>query len=284
MIGRQISNRHHYLPEFYLKQWSATDSMIVRFHRPRDRVVVSRHSAKGTGYEFGLYSLEGESDPDVLEQEFFKPVDNAAAPILVRLINDGPAGFDGLDRTRWARFVMSLQLRGPHSISELREGLYRTLREVIVRTHGLGAFEAALVQEPEQIANFHKACLPEFIDNAVNGSLLINMRWAVFVMSGGTRDLLTGDRPYLRWHGMGDPRCYVSVPISPTHLFVAANAVETLRALAKQPRKDTVRNANDQIIRMAVQNVYATALSHREFVEARLRRNGEPIPGSILGD
>lgn len=284
MAGRQISNRHHYLPEFYLKRWAATDGMIVRYHRPHDRVVVSRHSARGTGYEFGLYTLEGVSDPDRIEREFFKPVDNAAAPILVRLIDDGPAGLDGLDRTRWARFVMSLQLRGPHSLSELKEGLDRTLREVIERTRGLGAYEEALAHAPEQITNFHKACLPEFIDNAFNGSLLVNMRWAVFNMSGGTRDLLTGDRPYLRWHGMGDPRCYLSVPISPTHLFVAANAIETLRALEEQARKDTVRNANDQIARMALQSVYATGSSHRDFVEARLRRNGGPIPGSILGD
>ena len=284
MPENQISKRHHYLPEFYLKRWAAANGKIVRYYRPCDQVVVSRHSPKGAGYEFGLYTLEGASYPDLLEREFFKPVDDAAAPILARLIDDGPACLDGLDRTRWARFVMSLQLRGPHSLSELEQGLGRNLREVIERTRGIGAYEDALATAPEQMANFHKACLPEFIDNAFNGTLLINMRWAVFDLSGGTHDLLTGDRPYLRWHGMGDPRCYLSVVISPTHLFVAANAMETLRALESQARKYTIRNSNDQIVRMAVRDVYATGPSHKEFVEARLRRHGELIPGSILGD
>jgi len=81
-----------------------------------------------------------------------------------------------------------------------------------------------------------------------------------------------------------DPSCILGVPISPTRVFLAANKMAELEQLSHQSSEDTVRNANNLVVRMAVQNVYGSTNDRREFVEKRLRRpNDAPLPGLIMG-
>jgi len=68
--------KHHYIPEFYLKQWAGADGRLVEFcrrHQKGKDVVVARHTYPGgTGYKRGLYSIRGVPDDikDVLENKF----------------------------------------------------------------------------------------------------------------------------------------------------------------------------------------------------------------------
>jgi hypothetical protein len=111
------------------------------------------------------------------------------------------------------------------------------------------------------------------------------MKWAVMDLSAAAHTLLTADRPYTTSHGFGDPACLLGVPLSPTHLFVAANHVEQLRKLSAQKANDTVRNGNNLMVRLAVENVYGCTDRHLAFVEKRLRRVGDPpVPGIITRD
>ncbi len=289
--------RHHYLPEFYLQRWAAGDGRVFRYHRPHRQVVISRLPPKYTGFEKGLYTLEGETDAQIIETKFFSLVDNAAAPVLKRLILGGPAHLNNDQRNSWARFVMSLQLRGPESLAEIKEFLHRNTRTNIENADGESyqatkragdpdsVYDFALREKPELFANAHKRLLPQLIDHEVIGEVLINMRWAVMNLSAAPHTLLTGDRPYTTSHGLGDPLCLLGVPLSPTHLFVAGNNIELIQKVAAQRPKDAVRNANSLMTRLAVQSVYGNTDSHLTFVEKRLRRADEPpVPGVITRD
>jgi dTDP-D-glucose 4,6-dehydratase len=76
----------------------------------------------------------------------------------------------------------------------------------------------------------------------------------------------------------------LSVPISPTRIFVAANNRAPLESLNRSPSKDTVRTANHNVVRIAVDEVYGSTKSRREFVEKRLRKpNEQPLPGLVMG-
>jgi hypothetical protein len=75
----------------------------------------------------------------------------------------------------------------------------------------------------------------------------------------------------------------LSLPVSPTCLFVAAHDIALLRRLNAQPARDTVRNSNDCIVKLAVQNVYGCTGTQLTFVEKRLRKADDPtVPGVIL--
>jgi hypothetical protein len=282
--------RHHYLPVFYLSQWAGSDGRVVRYHRPNGPTVFSRLSPDHTGFEEGLYALDGAANAQMIETAFFSPIDNAAAPILGRLIARGPADLSGEQRILWARFVMSLQLRSPQSVAEVKTVADRIIRANIeseyLATKQEGdpnsAYEYVFQQVPQLLANAHKAFLPGLIDHHEIGERIINMTWAVPNLSAARHTLLTGDRPYTTSHGLLHRDCLLSVPLSPSRLFVAANDIEQLRRLSAQTPKDTVSNANNLLVKLAVQNVYGCTDTHLAFIEKRLRRPSEPpVPGVI---
>ena len=296
--------RHHYSPQFYLRQWAGGDGRLFRYHRPYNRTVVSKHSPEHTGFEDYLYTVEKGDDPQIIEKGFFSNVDNYAAPILEALSQLGPglvileSGHLGNDqRSDWTRFINSLQLRGPHSLAEIGAFFQRSVRENIERIHGeayratkrLGdpnsVYEYAQRDAPGWVADAHKFLLTQMIDHEQIGHVIVNMIWAVFDLSHATHSLLTSDRPYITSHGLLSPECLLSVPISPTRLFVAANDMSQLKSSASQPKKDLARKANDLAVRMAVENVYGDNAGRLAFVEKRLRRADQPpVPGLITLD
>jgi hypothetical protein len=253
------------------------------------------------GFEDYLYTVPSGDDPQILEKGFFSNVDNYSAPILEALTRRGPglvilgAGDFGNDqRSDWTRFINSLQLRGPHSLREIDAVLQNNMRENIEREHG-EAYRAEkqpgdpdsvseYVQRnaPSWVADAHKFLLTQMIDHEGVGQVVVNMIWAVLDVSDAPHSLLTCDRPYVTSHGLLSPQCLLSVPISPTRLFLAANERWPLETLAKQSSKDTVRNANNLVVRMAVENVYGDSRHQLAFVDKRLRRPGQPpVPGAI---
>lgn len=86
---------------------------------------------------------------------------------------------------------MSLQLRSPHSLDEIKAVTDRNIREVIERSDGEkywstrkegdpdSAYEYARQQAPDQTMNAHKRLLPTLIDNQFIGQLIINVQWSV---------------------------------------------------------------------------------------------------------
>jgi hypothetical protein len=296
--------KHHYSPQFYLRQWAGADGRLFRYHRPNDQTVVSKHSPEYTGFEDYLYTVRGRDDPQIIEKGFFSNVDNYAAQILEAMSRLGPGvvilghgDFGNDQRSDWTRFINSLQLRGPHSLTEIDAVLQDRVRENIERDHGEAyraakqpddpesVYEYAQRYAPDWLADAHKFLLTQMIDHEGVGHVIVNMIWAVVDVSDAPHTLLTSDRPYVTSHGLLSPECLLSVPISPTRLFVAANDRRGLETLAAQSSKDTVRNANNLVVRMAVKNVYGNDDSQLAFVDKRLRRPSQPpIPGAIAAE
>ncbi|MGH7083362.1 MAG: DUF4238 domain-containing protein [Acetobacteraceae bacterium] len=288
--------RHHYLPVFYLRRWVGSRGRVCRYYRPQDRVVASDVGPDFTGYEEGLYQLVGTEDPQVIETEFFRTVDNNAAPVLESMLREGPGALGEDKRRSWTLFLMSMLIRSPHSLDEIGSVINGFFRANLGKLHQsdyaasrqpgdpLSIYDFALERTPD-LAKAYKAALPDMIDNDVIGQQIINMRWAMLNLSAAPHTLLTGDRPCMTSRGIADLVCMLSLPVSPTHLFVAAHDIGLLRRLAAQPTQDTVRNSNDCIVKLAVRNIYGCTRGQLTFIETRLRKAEDPIvPGVILRD
>lgn len=285
---------HHYLPVFYLKRWARARGRVWRYYRPWDRVVTSDVGPEFTGYEEGLYQLDGTADPQIIETEFFRIVDNNAAPVLESMLREGLGALGQDKRRSWTLFLMSMLIRSPHSLVEIGSvinGFFRTNLEKLHQSDyaasrqpddPVSIYDFTMKRTPE-LAEAYKAALPDMIDNDVIGQHIINMRWAMLNLSAAPHTLLTGDRPCMTSRGIADPACMLSLPVSPTHLFVAAHDIGLLRRLAAQPPRDTARNSNDCIVKLAAQNIYGCVGDQLTFVEKRLRKADDPIvPGVIL--
>jgi hypothetical protein len=118
---QQAPIRHHFTPVFYLNSW-AIDDRVTRYYRPCSGVVVSPTAPKNTGYENHLYTFQGVSpeQQEILETQFFSPVDSSAAIAHKLLLAGCLNQLTNQQRADWARFMMSMQLRSPFALGEVK--------------------------------------------------------------------------------------------------------------------------------------------------------------------
>ena len=82
--------KHHYIPVFYLKQWtSGVDGRLCELSRPHKTVKPRRTGPDGTGYVRGLYTIPGvpEDKSNILESLYMRNTDDWAARALRILLD-----------------------------------------------------------------------------------------------------------------------------------------------------------------------------------------------------
>ena len=116
--------KHHFIPEFYLKQWGnpGDNGCLVEFCRRYKDVEARPTFAGGTGYVRGLYSFN-DLDIEVrnlIENEFLKQADDKAALALQHLVVHNVDLKIDL-KNAWSRFIMTLLFRNPEAIERLKK-------------------------------------------------------------------------------------------------------------------------------------------------------------------
>ena len=122
--------KHHYVPFYYLKQWMGAKECISEFSRPYDRVATRSPHPDGTGYIRGLYAID---DPDAnvvnaIEDMFLNRRDGIASDALRCLLREVPFPQPQRMRHAWTRFILSLLIRYPEAISEMKGSFGRIYR------------------------------------------------------------------------------------------------------------------------------------------------------------
>ncbi len=275
---------HHYIPVFYLSQWCDTAGKVVRYYRPHKEVIASPITPKSTGYEPQLYALDGYPDDQKqwVEKNYMGPVVDAPASKALRiLLAQNSLDMTPETRTDWVRFLMSLILRNPEAVAntnaEMRAGLtakfsqHSDWYEANKAPNDPPTFvEWAQNNIPLVWDNSGKLHLPDFIENPGIGTVLIRMHWFTFDLGNSAFTLLTGDRPFIRTHGLKDQRCVVVLPISPRFAFVATHAPEVDLHLSRVDPAQLVKDINARIVAQAVKHVYGASDCHLQFVENHL--------------
>ena len=120
-----MDQKHHFIPVFYLKRWGNADGRLCEFRRPHKLVVPRRTHPDGTGYVRGLYTLEGLAPgrENIVETQFLKSIDNAASKALAGMMEGQEFSEPTEMKTAWSRFLMSLLVRHPEALSEIKKRL-----------------------------------------------------------------------------------------------------------------------------------------------------------------
>jgi hypothetical protein len=271
--------RHHYAPVFYLKRWCGDDGLIEQFSRPSGREVKARIVAPGaTGYQDDLYAMPGLS-PDLVqqvEQRFMQEVDSGAAEVLAAL-EKGPVAWTSTTRSAWTRFLQSLQLRTPADVEGVKA---RTLQdwgvsipkiqetyESMRRLGDPATFEEFMTsKDPLVVERAGLKVLTVLIDAPGMGTLINNLRWAVLNLDAARLDLLTSDRAIEQVGGLGDPNAFVTLPIGPRRLFIAAHQGEIIERIAAASPTDVVRKRNRASVMYAREFVWGVDRSQAPFI------------------
>lgn len=278
-------DKHHYLPVFYLSRWSQPDGKVIRYYRPHHAVVASPIAPKNTGYEHGLYRLEGHAPEaqNILEKDFMAPiVDDLAARALDALFERDNSKLTPEHRQAWTRFVMSLHVRNPEKVEHITNQADRALRQSLLADPGeyeavRGAGDPPTLVEwveqesPEKLSDFGKELLPGIIMHQPTSDAITRMRWWTIDIADGLPDLLTCDRPVYMSHGVMDEMCFIALPLSPRFVFIATRSQSTFDRVMSRGIKAVTKAINESMVTQAEKYVYGAHNRHLRFVENRLK-------------
>jgi Protein of unknown function (DUF4238) len=269
--------KHHYIPVFYLKQWRGPDGRLCEYSRPYDIVKPRRVHPDGTGYVRGLYAIDGlpPEMANVIETKLLKPADGLAADALSAFVDDRPFAKPAQMRTSWSRFVLSLMLRYPESIDEmkrqLRENVGRVYAETRKETDPPTFTEYEAAHGTDELARLHGKLLLDLMQDSRMGRLIFGMHWGIIKFSRYGHSLLTSDRP-ITTNAFPISANHLCLPIGPQRMFFACDTEQAEREFQQLDPEGIMRVINDRTARQAVNFVYGTDDRQLRFVENRLRR------------
>lgn len=285
--------KHHYLPEFYLKQWTGDDGRLVRYAAVPNGLHVRRVFPSQVGFEVDLYRRPGELEDEVkaqsLETQFFQPLDQDAADALTMLLSPAPWHWDERNRSGWTRFLRSLHHRTPEHMSatlsklkDLREEAFENLKGKYLANGDepkLELFEILREKWKEKEDDLALVrLLPKIIENQNIGDAINNAFWRVFQIGSDAFPFMTSDNPII-FRPLKLPGGHIALPISPSKLFAAALQEETLDLIGSMTSKALARQVNQTVIERARKVAIASDLRSEAFVRKRF---GTKRIGSVM--
>jgi hypothetical protein len=283
-----VPREHHFCPAFYLGQWCdpSNDDKVIEYSIKHGNLVMKPVGRRATGFQRDLYAFP-ELPPDqvqFIEQSFFDYADRVASEALQMLLS-GDDGWTSETRSAWSRFVIGVHLRHPDAIAELRAAA----RAMWVGEESQRQYE--LVRRPndpltfaERIGKIHPLpatvelnTIMEFIDNKKICGHINRMVWGVVDLSKSSYTLLTSDRP-VSLEKPKDRRGLITMPISPTKLFVAVNDPLMLNQLRGVRPRDTAQWSNRLTVERARRYVWAQDSSQQAFIGRHMGTKLDPLP------
>jgi hypothetical protein len=288
-----IPRDHHFIPVFYLKQWcNPATKKLVEYSKKHGKFLTKHVGPRGTGFQTDLYSFP-ELPPDQaqhLEKVFLQYTDDTAARALAFHLNPPkePGKWTAELVNGWSRFLLSLHVRHPDVMVEIREAL----KQIWIKSGEKSQQDYEQIKKPDDPPTFdeyiakvdplipYKARVNS-VAKAIDNEYVINhfnsMWWTVVNISQVPRRLLTSDRPFatadlLKKEGV------LYLPLSPTHLFFATNDRSSADRLRHVRPADLVQQVNAITVGRARRYVYAHDETQARFIANRMSSLLEPTP------
>lgn len=271
--------KQHYLPQSYQRGWADATGQVHVYQWFHDKLVCKPKSTKSTGSAPGLYfsPMSPPGTENVMEDEFWRKVDQWGADGLALLRSLDPDAPAQLNKERFILFVMSLLWRNPvevaridaeaksHVVSGVLSEDYATHR----RPHEPDTFEEfrELLSKPG-LSEYGGQVLRSFVLNEPIRTQLLSMNWQVVTVTNGD-PILTSDVPLIRYKGLKDDDGLLMLPLSPTEFFVAFNSgpMDMMRRIDESILAGTfIEGMNKYVVSHRVRYVYAADDSQRDFV------------------
>ena len=263
---------HHYLPVFYLSRWmDEADGCVTRLQRmPTGIVKAKRIVPKGTGFEPRLYEMSGRppGQAQAMESQFMSRLDAGAAEALALLETGLPEqDWTSGPRSAWSRFMLAQMLRSPEDIVQLKSSVKEDWSQVLPeiaeiyearRTPDMPATIAEYLRGQSQAETDEWALkiARVLMNHPRIGQMLNDMHWRVLDIPESAPLLLTSDRPVWTTITLTEPDAFISMPIGPRKLFLAAPDPRTLARLVANATPERIAARNLLSIQLAVKNAY----------------------------
>lgn len=226
------------MPQFYLRNWTTeSGGKLWRCARmPRGNLHDQPSSPKATGFERDLYTLSDTTplvpagDRYLIEDDFFKKIDNDAAGALNTLLTAGVTALDEAARTAWALFLSSLLERTPHQLlamdakaKAIVDQSYEKL-QADSDPEGRARFSSIMGDDARSaLARNHvRYRMVARIQNPVMLDHLKRLRWVIANNTNPDFEFITTDAPLVVNYGDQGPKLDVlAISLNPQRLFFA---------------------------------------------------------------
>lgn len=288
-----VPRKHHYIPAFYLRQWSAAaaDRRLCEYKRVPGKIVTKRAFPENTGCKVDLYRVEGLPEPlaQLVESKFMHMVDTKAKTALDRIMSDDGTSWEPQERTAWTRFLLSLLYRNPEAVQQMNLQMASIWEAAVENLRGnYAAFrlptdpptfdEFLALTEPQSPQKAAAILLQDVIDNSQTGTIISRMEWTRVSVGRSDFTLLTSDRPIAMPLGLKDRDAYIALPIGPKALFVAAHDGRCAARFRAANPTQLAKRINQEVVHQARGLVWGIDASQHQFVKNRMSR----VPDRIL--
>ncbi|MCJ8057178.1 DUF4238 domain-containing protein [Shinella curvata] len=261
--------KHHYIPQFYLRPWLGDDNRLEEFGRvpPSNQIRSRRRGTESTGYEYDLYTIPGvtEETKQNIERVFMGTVDKTAAAARDELLRGNIP--QGELRHAWARFLMSMAMRTPEEMRRFKENFvwywikpvakYQDRYDAIRKPDWPPTLEEYFVsQDPHMVQRQAIVLATDLMQQENVTRHLMGAEWWVFDSSRVQRPFMTSDHPFVMTNGLKRPDGHFAIPIGPRHLFVAFMQKDFGEWFRRMPTGKIVRATNEAVIGQGRKYVY----------------------------
>lgn len=228
---------HHFIPQFFLKEWEDEDSKIIRyFKNKKGEIIEDKKNKKDIGYKKDLYKLNSHTffpikDSHTLERNFFQQLDNDSALVKEKIIMDN--GFNSLsenEKNTWSKFIHSLIERTPKQIEFLKSESIRIGNKYKEKLSKDKINKNLTIKElgekiftKEFIQNESLGLLKRIIEDIHWNQWFCNiLEWKIVVLPENVSFFIIGDNPIIKNYGVNSTKIFsVALAISPRLLFLA---------------------------------------------------------------
>lgn len=221
-------------------------------------------------------------EQQAVEKYILRDVDARAAGVHRKLLSEGLAMLTRDDRMNWTRFLMSLRLRQPSMIQQLRteasEHLEATLKEHAEEYELLSSpknpptlTEWVKQSYPGLIENIGMSFFHELVDEPKIGQKILNMQWWLWNFESQNSELIIADHPCIFTTGIDNPNLIIALPVGPRKAFMATKAEQISATMRRQDPKDLLVRINESSLRQARARVYSRNELPRRFIFNRMK-------------
>jgi Protein of unknown function (DUF4238) len=287
---------HHYIPEFYLREWVDPPShQLIEFCRRHKGMVIARPTAPaGTGYVPGLYKDREapKGDEYVIETKLMGDIDHWAAKALqlFKTMGSLPGALESREALGWCRFLYSLIVRNPDHLEIIREKL-RTLDPAEILQYIRDDYPH--IRHPEDPENFDEykdafvksppdldpvKVLPALMRSKRVFTVIASFKWHTMTMNTPEHPLLTSDRPVIMTNGLVGDDAHIVLPIGPRRLFIATKKMETFQSFLQRRPDEFAAAINGRVCLQARKFVFGSDKSQLRFISNRLGKQAWSSP------
>lgn len=265
--------------------WEKQNNRISQWGRtPHDNAVVCRQVASAaTAYSPGLYAPEhvDDSKKQIIEQEVFGTIDNAAKLVMDKIIHNDINSLTLDERKKWIRYLIAAQLRTPHVVERIKTQTEKHHKKKLSALRPeFESDEKSVAEEnplewiqknhPARLANSHWQIIFKMLEHEKTIEYIYRLHWLVKDVSMSSRSLLLGDVPYQEVRPLYEPGTLISLPLSPTHIFLASDTEETIKHFIEMSPRELVKRSNISALTTAKRFVYGDA--EKTFVDEHFRK------------